>query len=81
MTKNEENWMANYECLKVHVLETGHFFNKHHTLCNWAKYQRKRMKAGIMPENQKMLFQELELMRSGEHTGGRRKKSCNSEIK
>lgn len=81
MTKNEDNWFANYECLKKHVLETGHFFNKHHTLCNLAKYQRKRIKDGNMPENQKRLFQELENMRSGEHTGGRRKKTDNAENK
>ena len=29
MAKNEENWYANYEELKAHVLETGHFPNKH----------------------------------------------------
>lgn len=29
MAKNEENWMANYEALKAHVLETGHFCDKH----------------------------------------------------
>ena len=29
MAKNEENWLANYEALKAHVLETGHFPNKH----------------------------------------------------
>lgn len=72
--KNDEKWIRNYEALKEHVLETGHFFNKHHTLCNWAKYQRKRIKAGIMPDEQLKLFQELEGMRSDSHTGGRKKK-------
>ena len=28
-TKNEEKWLANYEALKAHVLENGHFPNKH----------------------------------------------------
>lgn len=27
MSKNDENWLANYEALKAHVLETGHFPN------------------------------------------------------
>lgn len=48
MAKNEENWYANYEELKAHVLETGHFFPKHNRLCNLAKYQRKRLKARLM---------------------------------
>ena len=74
-TKNEENWLRNYEALKVHVLETGHFCDKHPRLCNWVKFQRKRIKAGAMPEEQMRLFQELEGMRSGAHTGGRRKKT------
>lgn len=29
MAKNENNWLANYEALKAHVLETDHFPNKH----------------------------------------------------
>ena len=73
-SKNEEKWMANFEALKVHVLETGLFCDKHTQLCNWVKFQRKRIKAGTMPEEQMRLFRELEGMRSGEHTGGRRKK-------
>lgn len=35
MAKNEENWYANYEELKAHVLETGHFPNKHDKRLNW----------------------------------------------
>lgn len=71
--------MANYEALKAHVLETGHFFPKHNTLCNWVKYQRKRLKDGLMTEEQKRLFLELAESRSKSHTGGRRKKSDNTE--
>lgn len=37
MGKNEDNWYANYEELKAHVTETGHFFNKHNKLNNWGK--------------------------------------------
>lgn len=76
--KNEENWLANYEAIKAHIIETGHFFNKHNKLCNWAKYQRKRIKAGTMPEDQRLLFEALEKMRCGVHTGGR-KKNTNSQ--
>lgn len=64
MTKSEENWYANYEELKARVLETGHFFPKHSRGNNWCRYQRKRMKAGLMPEDQKQLFVALENMRS-----------------
>ena len=74
-SKNDEKWMANYEALKAHVLETGHFPDKHTTLNNWVRYQRKRLKAGLMTDEQKRLFQELEGMRSGEHTGGRKRKT------
>ena len=74
MSKNEETWLANFEALKAHVAATGHFPDKHSTLNNWVRYQRKRMKAGIMPEEQRVMFEALEKMRSGEHTGGRKKK-------
>ena len=73
-TKNEENWMANFEALKAHVAVTGHFPDKHSTLNNWCRYQRKRIKAGIMLEDQMNLFLELAASRSDAHTGGRKKK-------
>lgn len=78
MTKSEENWYANYEELKARVIETRHFFPKHSRGNNWVRYQRKRLKAGLMPEDQRLLFEALENMRSNEHTGGRRKKSEDS---
>ena len=78
MTKSEENWYANYEELKARVIETGHFFPKDSRGNNWVRYQRKRLKAGLMPEDQRLLFEALENMRSNEHTGGRRKKSEDS---
>lgn len=74
MAKNEENRLANYEALKAHVAVTGHFPDKHSTLNNWVRYQRKRMKTGIMPEEQMRLFHELAESRSNGHTGGRKKK-------
>lgn len=72
-SKNEDKWMTNYEALKAHVAITGHFPDKHSTLNNWCRYQRKRIKAGIMSEEQMRLFQELADSRSNEHTGGRRR--------
>lgn len=73
-SKNDEKWMANYEALKAHVAVTGHFPDKHSTLNNWCRYQRKRIKAGIMPEERKKLFEELAASRSDAHTGGHKKK-------
>lgn len=67
-------WQSNFEALKAHVAETGHFPNKHTKLNNWCRYQRKRIKAGTMPIEQKILFEELAANRSNEHTGGKRKK-------
>lgn len=73
MAKNEENWLLHYNELKAHVAVTGHFPDKHSTLNNWVRYQRKRMKAGIMPAEQIRMFLELAESRSTEHTGGRSK--------
>lgn len=75
MAKNDDKWNANYEALKAHVLETGHFPNKHDKRLNWAKFQMKKIKVGTMEPERQRLFEELMAMRSGEHTGGRRKAS------
>jgi hypothetical protein len=74
MSKSEENWLTQYDALKSHVLETGHFPNKHDKRLNWYKYNAKLIKQGKLPEEKERLIHELEGMRSGEHTGGRRKK-------
>lgn len=71
---NEERWLSNYETLKSHVAETGHFPDKHSRLNNWVRYQRKCIKAGTLSEEQTLLFQTLAASRSNLHTGGRRKK-------
>ena len=73
-TKTEENWMENFKALKAHVEQTGHFPPKRTALKNFCKYQRKRLKAGRMPEEQKRLFLELAAQRSDDHTGGRKRK-------
>ena len=73
--KNEERWLVNYEVLKAHVLETGHFPNKHDKPLNWAKFQMKKIKAGTLDPERQRLFEELMAMRSGQHTGGRKPKN------
>lgn len=75
-----DNWQANFEALKAHVEQTGHFPNKHTKLNNWCRYQRKRIKAGVMPIEQKVLFEELAAKRSDEHTGGRKKKTIKLQV-
>ena len=70
---NYDSWIENFKALKAHVAQTGHFPNKHTRLNNWCRYQRKRIKAGIMPAEQKTLFDALAASRSGEHTGAERK--------
>ena len=74
MAKNEDKWFENYEAVKAHVAETGLFPDKHSIGNNWCRYQRKRIKAGTMSEEQKRLFEELAASRSDSHTGGRKKK-------
>lgn len=73
-SKNDEKWMANYEALKAHVAETGHFTIKHTRLNAKIKYTRKKLNAGTLEEWKKELFLELAESRSDSHTGGRRKK-------
>ena len=74
ISKSEENWNIHFNELKAHVAITGHFPDKHSTLNNWVRYQRKRFKAGLMTEEQRVLFEELAASRSMSHTGGRKKK-------
>lgn len=78
---NEERWNLNYEALKAHVAETGHFPNKHDKRLNWAKFQMKKIKAGTMETERQRLFEELMALRSGQHTGGRRKTSPSEDEK
>lgn len=73
MSKNDENWLSNYDALKAHVLETGHFPNKHDKRLNWYKYNAKLIKQGKLSPEREQMIHELEEMRSGVHTGGRKK--------
>ena len=77
MTEKDAVWRANYEALKRYVLERGHLPDKHvvenRALLNWAKYNRKKIKAGTLDNEKRELFESLLATRSNEHTGGRRK--------
>ena len=70
---NESRWNQNYETLKQWTLEHGHFPNKHDRRLNWYKYNAKLIKQGKLSPEREQMIHELEGMRSGEHTGGRRK--------
>lgn len=77
MMEKDAVWRENYEALKRYVLERGHLPNKHvvenRALLNWAKYNRKKIKAGTLDNEKRELFESLLATRSNEHTGGRRK--------
>lgn len=73
MSKNDEKWHANYEALKAYVIEHGHFCNKHDKRLNWYKYNAKLIKQGKLSPEREAMIHELENMRSGQHTGGRKK--------
>lgn len=74
---HEEIWHQNFELLKAYIEEHHHLPDKkkveNRGLLSWAKYQRKRIKAGALDEEKKLLFEELMESRSKEHTGGRKK--------
>ena len=73
----EESWNQNFEPLKAYIDEHHHLPDKkkveNRRLLSWAKYQRKRIKAGTLDEEKKRMFLELMDSRSKEHTGGKRK--------
>lgn len=77
MTKNEENWYANYQALKAYIDEHHHLPDKHvvenRGLLSKAKYLRKKIKAGKAEDWMVERFEAILAMRSNEHTGGRKK--------
>ena len=76
-SNRDEKWLANYEALKQWTLEHGHFPNhakiEGRGLLNWYKYNAKLIKQGKLSPEREQMIHELEEMRSGCHTGGRRK--------
>lgn len=82
MSKNDNNWVVRYEQLKAYIEDHHHLPAKDSGLnakylLNWVKYQRKRITAGAMPEEQKVMLESLLDSRSTEHTGGRKKLKLN----
>ena len=79
MTAKDAVWRANYEALKRYVLERGYLPDKHvvenRALLNWAKYNRKKIKAGTLEADKVQLFEALLALRTNEHTGGRKTKN------
>ena len=77
-TRNENNWLANYEALKVYIDEHHHLPDKHKVenrgLLNFSKYTRKKIKEGTCDEWKGEMFEGLMAERwMDEHTGGRKK--------
>ena len=70
---NESRWNQNYEALKQWTLEYGHFPNKHDKRLNRYKYNAKLIKQGKQSPEREQMIHEVEEMRSGLHTGGRKK--------
>lgn len=74
---HEESWHRNFGLLKTYIEEHHHLPDKkkmeNRDLLSWAKYQRKRIKAGALDEEKTRLFLELMDSRSKVHMGGRRK--------
>ena len=74
---HEESWNKFIEELRAYVLEHHHLPDKkkveNRGLLSWAKFQRKKIKAGTLDEEKTRLFLELMDSRSKEHTGGKRK--------
>ena len=73
---HEESWNQNFELLKAYIEEHHHLPDKkkveNRGLLSWAKYQRKRIKAGALDEEKSRLFLEVAGMRDmEEHTGVR----------
>lgn len=69
-TRNEDNWLANYEALKVYIDEHHHLPDKHKVenrgLLNFSKYTRKKIKEGTLDEEKRVMFEALLATRSAE---------------
>jgi hypothetical protein len=64
----EETWNENYQALKTYVEDHKQFPDKkkveNRALLNWWKYNKKRMKQGVMPDDKQALLLELSNMRT-----------------
>ena len=66
---------------RPHVESHGHLTERHTQLNHWWTYQKNKRTDDKLTEEQERLVDELMGMRTHEHTGGRRKKPDNTEIK
>lgn len=79
--KSDENWLANYDALKVYIDEHYHIPPQNAPLgakylLNFSKYVRRTIKEGTCDEWKRDLFEALMNERHlDEHTGGRRRKN------
>lgn len=79
MSKTDEKWLANFECLKAYIAEHNHLPPKNAPLgakylLNFAKYVRRTIKEGTCDDWKKEMFERLMEERwMDEHTGGRKK--------
>lgn len=76
MSKNNQDFIAFCEELRVYVKEHHLFPDKHTRLRHKVKYTRKKIKEGTHEEWKRVKFEEIAEMRDlSIHTGGRKKKN------
>ena len=72
---NEERWDAFIVELRAYIEVHHHGANRHTDLYNRARYYRRKMKEGSLPEDKAKMLNEILNMRDfSEHTGGRKRK-------
>lgn len=72
--KNDQNFIAFCDELRVYVLEKRYFPNKHTRLSNKIKFIRRKINQGTLEEWKLKMFLDIAGMRNmNEHTGGRKK--------
>ena len=73
-SKNDDNFVAFCDELRVYVEEHHWFPQKHSILSHKIKYTRKKIKAGTLEDWKREMFEEIENSRDlSTHTGGRKK--------
>lgn len=79
MTRDEQ-WLQKYNELKAWVEVHHHYPPEHTLLHNWIRRNIKQRNKGELPEWKCELLSKAELLRTHEHTGGRRKKTSIENI-
>ena len=82
VSKNNQNFIAFCDELRAYVEVHRLFPDKHTRLSHKIKYTRKKINEGTLEEWKKVMFSEIADMRAlDEHTGGRKRKTDNTENK